>query len=187
MLDAGRRLLIREVSNTEETAAVLKDRLILISSVRRIQEFLQESSFLQFNKMQMAPLLAKVHRAARMAFARQQVTWNATKWHWVVFGDEKKFNLDGPDGPSCYWHDSRKETRYFNTRQQGGDSLIVWGAISYYGAANLVRVKGNQDSVKYCQTLEYGLYSFAADMWGNRGRSNKRMRLYTALSALKSG
>ena len=43
---------------------------------------------------------------------------------------------------------------------------MVWGPISYYGASDLVRVKGNQDSVKYCQTLEYGLLSFAADILG---------------------
>ena len=40
------------------------------------------------------------------------------------------------------------------------------GAISYYGAAELIRVKGNQDSVKHCQTLQYGLLPFAADMLG---------------------
>ena len=166
LTDAGRRLLIREASKTGETAAVLKDRLGLVISVRLIQEILQETSFLQFNKMQREPLLTKEHRAARMDFARQQLIWNATKWRRVVFSDEKKFNLDGPDGLACYWHEIRKETNYFNTRQQGGDQIMVWGTISYYGAADLVRVKGNQDSVKYCQTLEYGLLSFAADMLG---------------------
>ena len=166
MIDSTRRLLTREASKTGETAAVLKDRMGSIIFVRRIQQILQETSFLQFNKMQRALLLTKEHRASRMDFASQQPTWNATKWRRVVFRDEKKFNLDVLDGLACYWHEMWKEKKYFSTRRQGGDSPMVWGAISYYGAADLVRVKGNQDSVKYCQTLEYGLLSFAADMLG---------------------
>ena len=187
MSDAGRRLLIRKASKTGETAAVLKDRLGLLISVGRIQEILQETSFLQFNKMQRAPLLTKEHPAARMDFARKQLAWNATKWRRDIFSDEKKFNLDGPDGLACYWHDIRKETKYFNTRQQGGESLMVWGAISYYGAADLVRVKGNQDSVNYCQTLSMVCCPLRPTCWGNRERFNKIIRLYTARSILKNG
>ena len=42
----------------------------------------------------------------------------------------------------------------------------VDGAIFYYGAANLVRLKDNQDSVEYCQTFQYVLLPFVADMLG---------------------
>jgi hypothetical protein len=40
----------------------------------------------------------------------------------------KKFNLDGPDGVACYWHDLRKE-QIFSKRQQGGGSLMVWASL----------------------------------------------------------
>ncbi len=48
----------------------------------------------------------------------------------MVFSDEKKFNLDGPDGFSMYWHDLRKEEKYFSTCQNGGRGLMLWGAVS---------------------------------------------------------
>ena len=163
---AEHRLLIREASKTGKTALVLKNRLNLNISVRRIQEILHDTSYLQYNKMQRAPLLTKLHRSARMEFARQQLEWNGKKWLRVLFSDEKKFNLDGPDGLACYWHDIRKHPRFFNTRQQGGASLMVRGAISYYGASRLVQIVGNQDSVMYCQTLQHGLLPFAADILG---------------------
>lgn len=49
----------------------------------------------------------------------------------VMFSDEKKWNLDGPDGFDGYWRDLRKEPQYFSKRNFGSGSLMVWGAISY--------------------------------------------------------
>lgn len=43
---------------------------------------------------------------------------------------------------------------------------MVWGAISFHGAKNLVFLQGKQDSSKYCQTLETGLLPFVADVFG---------------------
>ena len=83
-----------------------------------------------------------------------------------MFSDEKKFNLDGPDGFAYYWHDLRREQLIFSKRQQGGRSLIVWGAMSYYVLSDLIVIKWNQDSKGYCDTLETGLLEFAATTLG---------------------
>ena len=46
-------------------------------------------------------------------------------WTKVVFSDEKKFNLDGPDGCAYYWLDLRKEEKLFRKRVEGGGFLML--------------------------------------------------------------
>lgn len=43
----------------------------------------------------------------------------------TVFSDEKRFNLDGPDGMAYYWHDKRLDPRYFSRRQHGGGGFMI--------------------------------------------------------------
>ncbi len=67
----------------------------------------------------------------------------------MAFSDEKKFNLDGPDGWNFYWHDLRKDPKYFQKLVQEGGSVMVWGAFSSNGKAELAFVDGCMDSLKY--------------------------------------
>jgi len=84
-------------------------------------------------------------------------------WAKTVFSDEKKFNLDGPDNMQYYWHDLRKEHQQYKTRQSGGGSVMVWGAFCRKGTSRLAILEGNQDSVKYVETLRGYLLPFARD------------------------
>ena len=67
-----------------------------------------------------------------MDWVKKKVTWTKEKREIVVFSDEKKFNLDGPDGSQCYWHDLRKK-QLFSKRLFGGGSVMVWGDFSASG------------------------------------------------------
>ena len=52
------------------------------------------------------------------------MSWES-EYEKVIFSDEKKFNLDGPDGFSYYWHDLNKEAETFSKWQKDGGSLMV--------------------------------------------------------------
>jgi hypothetical protein len=54
------------------------------------------------------------------------------------FADEKKFNLDGSDGISYYYHDLRKDEHIMSRRQMGGGSVMIWCAIGYKGRSEVV-------------------------------------------------
>ena len=80
-------------------------------------------------KLRKKPLLLQHHKDARLEFARNHHDW-VEEWKTVVFSDEKKFNLDGPDGFQYYFHDLRMEERVLGRRHSRAGSVMVWAAIS---------------------------------------------------------
>ncbi len=75
------------------------------------------------------------HYEERRKWSRDQVQ-RAGTYKNVIFSDEKKFNLDGPDGFAYYQHDLRKEESYFSKRQNGGGGMIIWGSVPYHGLSH---------------------------------------------------
>ena len=81
----------------------------------------------------------------------------------MIFSDERKFNLDGPDGFAHYWYDLRKEPQYFSKRQQGRGSVTIWVAIAHNGVSNIAVLNSTMNSEKYCQILTNCLLPFASE------------------------
>ena len=64
--------------------------------------------------------LAKWHKDSRVQWPQNHMN-GTDEWLNVLFSDEKKFNLDGPNGGwAYYWYDIPKEPQIFFSRQQGG-------------------------------------------------------------------
>lgn len=78
----------------------------------------------------------------------------------MIFSDEKKINLDVPDGIQYYWRDLRKEPLYFSKRNFGGGSLMVSGAFSSVGTLTLAFPSTRMNSTEYIGVLEDHLLPF---------------------------
>jgi len=94
----------------------------------------------------------------RLTFARDHQTWNS-EWKNIVWSDDKKWNLDGPDYCASVWHDDWKKKAVLLKRNTGGRSLMVWGAFSYNGKSNLTTISTCQDSAEYQRHLKETLLS----------------------------
>lgn len=111
------------------------------------------------------PVLTDQHKQARLEFARLHMTWDK-EWHCVIFSDEKKFNLDGPDGWRYYWHDLRDEQTILAKRHSGGGSIMVWAAFSWCGKSEICFVSHRLNSARYIEVLESHLLPVAEGIAG---------------------
>lgn len=126
--DHDKRLIWREASNNCITARRIRSDLNLNCSLTTIRDAIHESPYLERLKMKKIPPLSGKHKQTRIDWATAKLTW-VNEWNHWIFSDEKKFNLDGPDGYSYYWHDVRKEKLSKMQRQNGGGGVMVWAAI----------------------------------------------------------
>lgn len=159
------RQIVRIASNNSISLRQIAAQSQLNVSKDIIHRRLRQTSFIVHQKMQKQPPLTHKHKQERLTWAKEHMTWD-DQWISVIFSDEKKWNLDGPDGWASYWHDLRKEKKCFFSRQQGGGSVMVWGAFSFNGVANLAIISGRQKSEDYQRTLEEHLLPYAEDLGG---------------------
>lgn len=150
--DRTNRLIGREASNKLTSSAEIKANLDL--NVHRVTVYrsLANNPHLANIALMSKPKITKEKRAARLAWAQAHMAWQNT-WPRVIFSDEKKFNLDGPDGFKYYWHDLRKDRRIFSKRNYGGGSLMIWLGVSRDFKSTLYVVDGKMNSKKYIQLL----------------------------------
>lgn len=174
------RRLIRAASNKVISASQLQQSLDLKISVRRVQQLLHSSPYMRYMKMRKGPWLSKSHMERRVEWASEHVHWTS-HWSRVIFSDEKKFNLDGPDGFNYYWHDLRKEKRIFSTRSHGGGSVMIWAAIFEGGRSELAILDGNQTADNYVTTLsKFLLPCLSENSWNEYSFQQDGAAIHTA-------
>ena len=151
--ERSRRSIFRLASNSTITANKIKDDLSLVCSVRTIQREIKSSPNLQHKKLRRKPALTLRHKKQRLDFAKNSIQ-NRLDWNNIVWSDEKKFNLDGPDGFQYYWHDLRKEQTVLSRRNFGGGNVMVWGAFGSKGKTNIAFVDSTLNSSDYIKVLQ---------------------------------
>ena len=110
-------------------------------------------------KLKIRPTLKPAHMEKRVEYALRHChpDFDWSKW---IFTDEKKFNLDGPDGYLGYWHFVGGEPKFYSKDSNSRRSVMVWGGISKNGQTPLIEVKGKMKAKDYCKVLVEGLVPF---------------------------
>ncbi|KAE9192277.1 hypothetical protein PF005_g18520 [Phytophthora fragariae] len=145
------RLLVRKAAVGDRFAAELKTELGLKASVRTVQRLLQRVDHLVYTKMDRTLPLTAAHKAARMEWAKEH----------ILNPDEKKFNLDGPDGFKYYWRDMRQPAQSFVRRQNGGGSVMVWGGHIVLKQDN-ASIHASRETTSFLQEMEVNTMAWPA-------------------------
>ena len=120
-----KRIIFEVKKKISLTSKILKSLVNALFSTRTIKRHLNNEKIKHKKKLIVQRLIMK-HKEKRLEYARQYQTMSAKEWWKVVFSDEKKFNLDGPDGFQKYWY-AKKISRKRITQQgiAGGGSLMI--------------------------------------------------------------
>ena len=162
----SRRRLIREATKGKASSRQLVTICDLPVKDRRVRQLLQSDPKFVYKKRLSGPVLTDAHKKARLKYAQQMLV-ESRDWSAVIFSDEKKFNLDGPDGWQYYWHHLDHEEQWFSKRQSGGGGIMVWGAFSSLGKSELCVLEGKQDSFAYTVTLSDYMLPFGHANYGH--------------------
>ncbi|RHZ16699.1 hypothetical protein DYB31_004309, partial [Aphanomyces astaci] len=154
------RTVLPAASKGDSSSSRLKHDLQLEVSARTVRRLLAKSPHPKYKKRKPTPKLTAAHKLARVVWAKSLVDLGLG-WNQVVFSDEEKFNLDGPDGLPYYCHDLRKEEQTFLSRQNGGGSVMIWAGFSSKGLTEVAVLEGRQNSFVYSYTLTNYLMPFA--------------------------
>lgn len=160
-----RRRIIQKCVNGKSSVRKVTKELKLGCSYTTVWRSIKSNKNMKYAKKACKPPLAKQHKLQRLSWAKEYMHFK-DEWIEVMFSDEKKFNLDGPDGWRYYWHDLRKEPEIFSKRQMGGGSVMIWGAFSFNGTCELAFVNERMDSDRYQEMLQTHLLNAGPEICG---------------------
>lgn len=134
----------------EATNVTISDRLVRY----RLKEF-GLSSYRPAKK----PLLTSRMKRQRLDWAKERENWTATDWQNVIFSDESKFNLIGPNGTARVRR--RKGQRYSAenvlSTVKHSPYIMVWGCITFAGVGPIIILDGTVNAEKYKEIIREGV------------------------------
>lgn len=111
--------------------------------------------------------VSEVNAKKRLSFAKEYQNQPSEFWERVIFSDESKFNLFGPDGNQKVWRKPGTEMYRKNlkaTIKHGGGSVLVWGCMSAAGVGNLTFIEEKMNRFGYIEILKAYLKNSALKM-----------------------
>ena len=102
------RRILKMSSNSTNTAGTISSYFGPEIKQHTVLRIINKSKNLKRLKMKRCPKLSADDKKLRLEFCKTHMSW-IEDWKRVVFSDEKRFNLDGPNSYGFYFHDLRKE------------------------------------------------------------------------------
>lgn len=150
-----RRLVGLVKRNKRITLSEAKERLEYEISDSTVSRVLKSKGVRQ-KKLQTKPSLTEEHKKKRVDYALSHASPDFDWGHWIN-SDEKKWNLDGPDGYRYYWHFKGSKSEIFSKDHNTRTSLMYWGGIWKSGKTDLIKVEPKSNSSDYIEILKEGL------------------------------
>ena len=166
----------------------VKENLLLDASLSTIRREIKELGF-TYKLTQKKLYLTKKHCIARLEFAKKHLCEN-TNFEHVIFSDEKRFTLDGPDNIGSYFdtnnENGSKPKRI--KRQNGGGGVMFLAAISSKGNLKIKEIDGTYNSNSYLNDLKYEFIPWCRAQFGNKAwiwqQDNCRIHTATIINEL---
>lgn len=146
-----KRQISSMIENKEKvTSLKIIRKCDLTVSKHTVHRYLRRTDFV-YKKSALEINLSKVHKQERIRIISKWVSKNLP-WENVVFSDEKRFSMDGPDNWMSFTKKSAKLVR--EKRQCGGGGVNIWMMVLPNGLLAFRVLQGNFCSQKYITMLQ---------------------------------
>ena len=150
-----------KLKTPSQACSVILNKNEISVSQATIRRSLVRSGLKAYSKVK-KPSLGSKHKKLRRKFCRTCRDLTPEDWQSVIFTDESKYNVHGPDGNKKVWrrskcilldHHVRKVTKF------GGGSVMVWGCITYQGVGQLAFIDSKMNASLFVRVLDTCLSS----------------------------
>ena len=158
--------LISEVSRGEYTCKQLKLQFDLDVRMRTVWRIKWECELQRW---------MSITRKGVSTGPRKMVIYNE-KWERVIFSDDNKFNLDGPNGYKFYWHDLRRVKFIFSRKHREGNgrgrNFSIWEDWSAHERkAGPSEIHPNAQMLSFLLQIRnfYAIWKYSLRKWSRNG------------------
>lgn len=158
--DRQKRLIARSVNREEtKTAETIRKEVATFHNINvsrdTIARALKSFGYVARVKIK-KPALSEKQRKARLAWAREYVSWTVDDWKNVVWSDESKFTLVNSEGKEYVWVREKGQNLDLvtETKKFGGGKVMVWGCMTWEGVGYARKIDSIMDAKLYSTILK---------------------------------